>query len=548
MDAAQRTDLTTGPFFLGIDFGTGGCRCGIFDATGEPVHFHDSPWQTSYPGRGMAEQDPRQWWESLVRATRMVVAESGVVPQAIKGIGFGATSATLVSVDEAGEVLRPAMLWMDVRATEQAARADALDHPVRRYNGGGQTPATAEWYPFKAAWLRENEREVYERTRWLLDCPDWLGFKLTGELRVNLCSASLKMYHDNELGGWPTDFYEAVGAGDAFDRLPGQMGIPGTQLGTLLPGVAEELGLVAGTPVGVGIVDAECGMLGLNVLEPGRMALITGSSDVLLGQADAPISGPGFFGGYTDALVQGLYIVEGAQASTGSALRWFRDNFAGEVKPAADALGVSAFDLLNRIAKDIPIGSDGVVINEYFQGNRTPYTDSRARATITGLGLHHTSAHVYHALQEAACYGLEHNLRAMRQAGFSADQLVACGGSLNSRDWMQMHADVTGVAITTTKVQDASCLGAAILGAAASGLVGDMNQAAAAMVHEVDVIEPDPAAHEEYRFWTDAYIDLYPGVREVQHRIADHLARKRVPQQVGGSTEDGGELGAGPAR
>lgn len=222
------------------------------------------------------------------------------------------------------------------------------------------------------------------------------------------------------------------------------------------------------------------------------MALITGSSHVLTGQTDTEIHGKGFFGGYSDGVMPGQFTVEGGQVSTGSVLKWFKDNFAADVVSAAEKVGLNPYDVLNEKARGIRPGSDGLIINEYFQGNRTPYSDSKARGIIWGLSLAHTPAHMYHAIQEAVCYGTAHNLRAMKAGGFDVERIVACGGATKSRDWMQMHADVTGVPITLTEVGDAVVLGTCMLAAVGAGLYKDLPEASENMVHEIDVIGSQP--------------------------------------------------------
>lgn len=242
---------------------------------------------------------------------------------------------------------------------------------MRRYNAGGTQPNSAEWAPFKLAWLKENEPDIYDQARWLLDAPDWVGAQLTGQFANNTCSASIRMYHDRTQGGFLHQVYDVTGCGDVFAKLPEPVNPLGTQLGVLTGRAAEALGLRPGTPVAQGGIDAEHGMVGLNVLTPGRMSLTTGSSHVMLGQAERPISGTGFWGAFTDAVVPGLFLVETSGVSTGSALNWFKDNFAHDVLIEAEQQGVSAYDLLNERSKDLRPGSDGLIINEYFQGNRT---------------------------------------------------------------------------------------------------------------------------------------------------------------------------------
>ena len=179
---------------------------------------------------------------------------------------------------------------------------------------------------------------------------------------------------------------------------------------------------------------------------------------------------------------------------------------------------------------DIPIGCDGLVINEFFQGNRTPYSDSKARGVFTGLSLAHSREHMYRAIQEAVCYGVEANLRKLREAGFEVKEFVACGGATKSRMWTQMHADVTGVPVTLTEVGDAVTLGSCILAAAGAGLYGSVQEAADAMVHERERIEPDMARHEQYRFYADQYCRQYPLVQELIHDTVDHVAAARTTE------------------
>ena len=196
--------LTGGPYVMGIDFGTESCRVGIFDLNGAPVAFAATAYPTpSAPG--WAEQSPVDWWNALRASVHSVMQRSGVQPHEIKGISYDATTMTVVALDHGGEALRPAIMWMDVRATEQAARVVDTTSPARRYTGGGTLPPTAEWFPFKAAWLRENERETYDKAYRLVDAPDWLTYRLTGEWTQNINTAAHRMYYDRDNGGWPVD-------------------------------------------------------------------------------------------------------------------------------------------------------------------------------------------------------------------------------------------------------------------------------------------------------------------------------------------------------
>ncbi|WP_040157494.1 FGGY-family carbohydrate kinase [Nigerium massiliense] len=518
--------MATDQYLLGIDYGTESCRVAIFDLRGTPIYFAATPYQTTHPRAGWAEQSPKEWWEALQASCRKALTGSGIAPAQIAGISYDATTMTVVAMNAKGEELRPAIMWMDVRATKQAAKAETSDSWARLYNGDGTAPATAEWYPFKAAWLRENEPETYNNAVHLVDAPDWLTYKLTGEWTTNINSAALRMYYNRDKGGWPVDFYEHIGCGDVFDKIPENVVDLGKPVGGLSTVAAQLLGLLPGIPVAQGPADAWAGQIGLGVVKPGKMALITGSSHVFTGQTDKPIHGKGFFGAYTDGVAPGQYTVEGGQVSTGSVMKWFKDNFARDVVSAADSLGLHVYDIMNDRSKDIPIGCDGLIINEYFQGNRTPYTDSKARGMIWGLSLHHGPAHVYKAIQEGICYGNAHNLKAMEDAGMQVNEVVACGGMTKSHDLMQMHADVMNKPVTLTEVGDAVALGSAMLAAMGAGIYSSLEEAADNMVHDLETIEPDQARHEEYSYYRDKYMAAWPQMRDLTHDLVDHEAAK----------------------
>ena len=144
---------TAGPYVLGIDYGTESCRAGIFDLNGSPIQFAATPYKTTHPRPGWAEQSPQDWWDALVASVNKVLATSGVSAKDIKGISYDATTMTVVAMDKNGNELRNAIMWMDVRATKQTTRAVGTDSVAKKYVGEGSMPHTAEWYTLKAAWL-----------------------------------------------------------------------------------------------------------------------------------------------------------------------------------------------------------------------------------------------------------------------------------------------------------------------------------------------------------------------------------------------------------
>jgi FGGY-family pentulose kinase len=519
--------MADGPYLLGIDFGTGGVRIGIFDPEGEPVVFTERDFVLKHPRPGWAEQDPDEWWSALVAAVRAATEEGQVPAGEIAGISVGATSSTVLAIDEKGKHLRPAIMWMDVRASEQAGRIANTKDDALKYNGHG--PVSAEWGLPKALWIKENEPRVYQNARHICDCADWLIQRLTGEWTFSLNIASSKYYHDRDEGGFPETLYDASDADDLLEKFPERVLDLGSVAGELGREAAEELGLKAGTPVAEGGVDAHVGAIGLGVVEPGKMALITGSSHVMIGQASEPIHDPGFWGAYTDAIVPGQYTVEAGQASTGSVVAWFKNQFAGDAAAEAKRRGVATYDVLTELARDVPIGSDGLIVLDYFQGNRSPYTDPLARGMMFGLTLSHTAGHVFRAIIEGICYGTENILRTMREQDFEPKLNVVSGGPAGSDLWMRMHADVSNVPISFTEVSDGPVLGSAMLAAVGARIYPDISAAAEKMVHTAHTIEPDLERHEEYAFYVNRYLEAYPQMKELMHKTGRHVAGGATP-------------------
>ncbi|HAJ34134.1 MAG TPA: xylulose kinase [Chloroflexi bacterium] len=515
--------MSQGPYVLGIDFGTESVRVGIFDLTGRPVTFAAETYPLYHPRPGWAEQQPDEWWRAFVAATRRALAQSGVSSANIVGVGADCTSCTVVLMDERFTPLRPAIIWMDVRAAEQANRIAQIDDPARKYNGYGNV--SAEWMPCKTLWVKENEPQVWANARYVGEFIDWLTHRLTGEWVGSIDTTSIRWYYDRNSGGWPTDFYAKIGLDDLIERFPPRILDMGQVAGRLRADVAAELGLTPGIPVAEGGADAFVAMIGLNVVTPGKVAFITGSSHLMLGQSAAQFHAKGIFGAYTDAVIPGQYTVEGGQVSTGSVVKWFRDNFCGKEAALAAERGIDTYTILNELAAQIPIGADGLIVLDYWQGNRTPYVDPEARGIMRGFSLKHTTGHVFRAIMEGVCYGTEHILRAFRANGYAVQEMVGAGGATRSQLWMQMHADVSNVPITLTEVPDAPALGSAILGAVAAGLFPDVATAAAEMVHVRQRIEPNAAAHEAYRFFVDQYIATYPRVQDLIQATTRHVAK-----------------------
>ena len=494
-------------YVLTADGGTESLRARLYDLDGHCVGSVSVPYETQFGPGARAEQNPADWWANLVEATRGVLAESRVDPAAVEAIAYATTSCTVVALDENGDALRPAILWMDVRAGEEADAVLATGDPALRLNGDGEGPVSAEWMIPKALWLRRQEPRTFAKAHRICEYQDFLTYQLTGEWAASLDNAGLRWHYRHREGGWPESLVQALGIPELRDKWPPRVVAPGEVVGTLTGRAARELGLSTSVKVVQGGADALIGMIGLGVAQPGQLALITGSSHLQFGVTERPLSAPGVWGAYADIVYPGRYIVEGGQTSTGSIINWL-----GRLTGGLD------YEELNAKAAALEPGSDGLIVQDHFQGNRTPYTDPLSRGAILGLTLAHGKHHLFRAMMEGIGFGTRAILDAFGRAGYAATEMTVGGGASASELWMQIHADTAGLPIRIPASPEAPSTGSAVLAAHGAGHFASLDEGISAMVRPGRQVDPNPQAVARYEELYQQYLSVYPAAREILTR------------------------------
>jgi len=493
-------------YLLGLDVGTQSLRAALVDLQGRTVAFGVAPIETTYPEPTWAEQQPLEWWSAALEAVRRALAQGSVLPEQVIAVGLDCTACTVVACTDLGQPLRPALLWMDQRAFREADEISATRDPVLRYVSGRVSP---EWMLPKALWLKRNQPEIYGRAARLVECTDWMMFRLTGEWTLSLNHVAVKWNYARPDGGWPVGLLDAVGLTDLLEKWPARIVPLGKGDARLSAPAAGELGLRAGIPVAQGGIDAYLGMLGLGATQDGDVAVIVGSSTCHLAQSREGVFGSGAAGCYPDATVPGLYTLEAGQTATGSILDWFRRHFAGTQQAEADSRGVPVFHVLDEQAGAVPPGAAGLVVRDDWQGNRSPYKNPQARGAITGLSLAHGPGHLVRAIYEATACGTRHILEDASAHGLTVERIFLGGGGARSPLWLQIHADIIKKPIHLARERESCALGAAMAAALAAGVYGDFDQAARAMVAIETIVEPDPANAGAYDELFAKYVELY---------------------------------------
>ncbi|MBZ5752084.1 FGGY-family carbohydrate kinase [Metabacillus rhizolycopersici] len=498
---------------IGIDAGTESVRVGIYDLQGKQVGLGITGYQTYHPRPGWAEQDPNEWWSALVNSVKQAMNQAGATKDQIIGLGLDTTCATIVLCKNDGTPLRRALLWMDIRSHQEADFISSTGEDALKYNGYGKV--SPEWMVCKALWLKRNETETYENADKIMDFSDWYTYRLTGRCTGSVSTTTYRWHYNPEEGGLPKRFYEAIGLGDIFEKLPTDICNLGEHIGGLTREVAEELGLREGTPVAQGGVDALNGIIGLGVTKPGKLALITGSSHNVYGLTTKSIHRREILGSFPNAVIPNFRLVEAGQSSSGSTIKWFRTNFCKDLEQIANQGNGNVYDILNEEASQIPPGSEGLIVLDYWQGNRSPHVDPNARGLISGLTLKHGRAHLYRAIIEGIAYGTDYNIRNFRKNGIATNEIYAAGGATNSKLFLQIHSDVSNTAIHVPEDNQVACLGSAILASIAGAAYENIDEAVANMVRfKQEIIEPNQENHERYQLYAEQYRKAYPNFHQ----------------------------------
>ncbi|WP_112322902.1 FGGY-family carbohydrate kinase [Oceanibium sediminis] len=496
-DAAQA-------YVLGIDVGTGSARAGVFTTDGKMVGTDKCATFIHREGGTIVEQSSEDIWQAVAKSVRGALKASGVRPEQLRGIGFDAT-CSLVVLGEGGAPLpvgdpdhpeRNIMVWMDHRALAQAERINESGHRVLDYVGGRISP---EMETPKLLWLKEHRVEVYARAWQFMDLTDFLTWRASGDLARSICTVTCKWTYMGHEGGWDPDYFRTVGLGDLADEGFSRIGttvVPaGAALGSgLSQQAAEDFGLLPGTPVAAGLIDAHAGGIGSVGAQGGggaeaNMAYVFGTSSCTMTSTKEPVFVPGVWGPYYSAMVPGLWLNEGGQSAAGAAidhlLEFHPHAEAARTEAARHDLSLPAWlarqaeALLGDNPNPAALAGDVHVVPE-FLGNRAPHADPHTRAVIAGLGMERDLNSLVALYVAGLCgigYGLRQIVEAQAKAGAHVQRIVISGGAGRSDMIRQLLADTTGLEIAAPAAEEPVLLGASILGSVAGGLHPDIHLA-----------------------------------------------------------------------
>ena len=521
-------------FVVGVDVGTGSARAGLFDLRGHRRATASKPIQMWQPKPEWAEQSSDDIWDAVGSVVRQVVADSEIDPAQVVGIGFDATCSLVVldkddkplTVSEGGDPARNVIVWMDHRALAETEKINRGGYDVLRYVGGGLSP---EMEVPKLCWLKTHLPETWNRAGKFLDLADFLTYRCTQRDVRSLCTNVCKWTYLGKEGRWDAEFLAQVGLGDLLDdgRVGTDIRSMGEPIGPLTEGAAAHLGLTIGTVVGVGIIDAHAGGLGVlgaaNDDWNSALALIGGTSSCHMAVSKEPRFIPGVWGPYFSAMVPGLWLTEGGQSATGALLDYTLATHAAspELTHLAAQSGSTVYEIVNsevaRLAAEANLTDPAYLTRDLHVfdghlGNRSPLADPRARGLVDGLSLDTSLASLallYLATLQSIAYGTRAIINALNASGYAISRLYAVGGGTKNPLWVQQHADITGASLVLPEESEAVLLGAALLGAVASGSYPDIPAAMRSMCRSASVIAPNLATADYHAAKFGVYQQLY---------------------------------------
>ena len=505
-------------YFIAVDGGTESLRAGIYDPSGTCLGWSTHAYLTTFSAGARAEQNPEDWWQALGTAVRGAIAEARIDTRAIEAICLTTTCCSVVALDRSGHAVRPAIIWMDVRAGEEAQAVLETGDPALVVNGAGHGPVSAEWMVPKSLWMQRHEPEQFDRAVTIGEYQDFMTIRLTGRRVASLNNASVRWHYSTLRGGWPASLVKALDIEALLEKWPGEVVPLGTAIGQLTEEAASHLGVPSSVKLVQGGADAFVGMIGLGVAKPGQLAMITGSSHLQFGVSDQPVNYQGLWGSYADAVYPNRHIIEGGQTSTGSILQWLKRLMHGQMD----------LEALNVAAAKLEPGCDGLLVQDHFQGNRTPHTDPLSRGALVGLTLAHGPEHVFRAIIEGICFGTRAILDQMGRAGFRSTELTVGGGATASDLWLQIHADTAGIPVSVPQSSAAPSIGAAVLAAHGAGHFASIDDGIAAMVKPGRKIEPRVREQNLYDDIFARYRALYPALKAVD-RYGEEAASAAQP-------------------
>ncbi len=503
-------------YLIGLDVGTTGVKGVLINESGKIIATDFQDFPLLLPRPGWAEQHPEDWWTATVRTLQNLTAKARISMKALKGLSLSGQMHGLVCLDKQARVIRPAILWCDQRTTAQC-------QSITRIVGATQlirltcNPALEGFTLPKLQWVREHEPANYKRIAKILLPKDYVRYRLTGIMGMEVSDAAGTLMFDVTKRTWSTALLNKLNI--PLNFLP-DVHESIDIAGELTSSAAKSTGLPRRLPIVYGGADNTCAAVGNGIIEEGLVAVSIGTSGTVI----APTKNVrrdrlGRVHTFNHSVPM-LWYLMGVMQAAGLSLKWYRDHFGAVENAMADYTGGDAYDYLSKEAERVPAGSRGLIWLPYLQGERTPHLDANARGVLFGVTTHHTRAHVIRAVLEGVVYGLRDSLEIIRAMRVPIREIRLTGGGAKSRLWRQIQADIFNHEVVTINVDEGPAFGAAIIAGVGTGVFRTFKEAAGRIIRITDRISPITAHVPLYDRYYRIYRSLYKQLKSSFAQVA----------------------------
>jgi len=499
-------------YLLGIDIGTSGTKGVLMDREGKIYARAGREYSINIPQPGWAEQDPKMWWEATMQVIREVIKESKVNPQQIRGIGLSGQMHGTVFLDKNLQPFRPAIIWVDQRSSSQCEFIYQKIGKERLAELTGNPIATG-FMCSTLLWMKENQPEEFNTIYKIILPKDYIRYKLTGNLGVEVTDASSTLLLDIKRRCWSEELLDLLNL--PLDILPAEVHESQEVAGYILAEVARNSELSEGIPVIYGGGDQSMQAVGNGVIRPGILSSTIGTGGQLFITIDKFTYDPKLRIHTFCHAIPDHYHLEGAILSAGLSLKWLKENILHTL---------DAYPILDREVEKISAGSEGVIFLPYLLGERSPYMNPQARGVFFGLSLKHHQTHLMKAVMEGVVFALRDCLEVFEELGIKIEQVIASGGGAKSRVWRQIQADIFNKEISMTHSIEPAAMGAAILAGIGVGIYKDVEDGCRKVVKlKEEKTKPIPENVDMYNKRFEIYKYLYQDLKEDFKRLKEKV-------------------------
>jgi xylulokinase len=447
-------------YLLAHDLGTSGDKATLFDTDGNIIASSVNSYPAHYFNNTWHEQEPEDWWGAVCKGTREVL--EGIDAGDIAAVSFSGQMMGVVAVDNAGEVVRSAIIWSDTRSNDQARQLEDALGMKGIYEITGHRPSSSYCLE-KLMWIRDEQPDIYARTYKSLCCKDYIIMKLTGKFVTDPSDASGTNAFDLNTFEWSDEILNAAGIDK--DKMPDVLASTDVA-GTVTAEASRQCGLKEGTPVVVGGGDGACASVGAGSVRPGITYNCLGTASWVSSTTEAPIYDENMMLFNFAHLVPGLVAPMGTMQAAGASFTWAINKFYSREELESP----QKFDIINGGIAEAPVGANGVVFLPYLSGERAPRWNPNARGAFIGLKMDTTREDMMRAVLEGIAMNLNVILKGIREHAPVSDTVTTIGGFAQSGVLRQILADVFGMPIAKPNlIEEATSLGAAVAGGVGVG-------------------------------------------------------------------------------